>query len=133
MVMMTLAATQCHCPPPIVTHNQRMVHEVEVVWAKAACGVWGQCHVFDGELSLIRDICKRDQIPKQLKVPVTSMLAKPAPKTARKPATQSTSASSSSPQPVPELPTENVQEFNFVWTRKKKFHTVPVEMACAQK
>mmetsp|Transcript_30578 Transcript_30578/g.49295 ORF Transcript_30578/g.49295 Transcript_30578/m.49295 type:complete len:104 (+) Transcript_30578:54-365(+) len=26
--------------------------EVEVVWAKAACGVWGQGHVFDGKLYL---------------------------------------------------------------------------------
>ena len=36
--------------------------------------------------------------------------------------------SSSNPQPIPELPTEHVQGFKVVWSRK-----VPVERACAQK
>jgi hypothetical protein len=35
------------------------------------------------------------------------------------------SASSSSPQPVPELPTEDVQECKVIRTCKKKFHTPP--------
>ena len=78
-----------------------------MVWVKAACGVWGRGHVFGEKLYLTRDICKEDQIPKQLKVPVNSKPAKPAPKRADKQAAQSTSASSSNP----ELPTEHVQEF----------------------
>ena len=41
--------------------------------------------------------------------------------------------SSSNPQPIPELPTEHVQEFKVVWSHKKKFHTVPVERARPQK
>ena len=41
--------------------------------------------------------------------------------------------SSSNPQPIPELPTEHVQEFKFVWSRKQKCHTVPVERAHTQK
>ena len=52
-------------------------------------------------------------------------------KRARNGAAQPTS--SSSPQPIPELPPEHVQEFKVVWSRKKKFHIVPVERACAQK
>ena len=67
-----------------------------------------------------------------MKVPVKSKAAKPAAKRAGKQAAYFTSASSSNPQPAPELPTENVQEFNVVWTGKKKFHTVPVERECAQ-
>ena len=67
-----------------------------------------------------------DQIPKQLKVPVKSKPSKPA-FGAGKRAAQSTCASSSNPQPIPEMPTEHVQEFKVVGTRKKKFHTVPVE------
>ena len=54
--------------------------EVEVVWAKGACWVWGQGQVFDGRSYLARDICKHDQIPEQLKVPVKSKPAKPAAK-----------------------------------------------------
>ena len=38
---------------------------------------------------------------------------------------------SSNPQPAPEFPIEHVQEFKVVWSRKKKFHTVPVERARA--
>ena len=34
---------------------------------------------------------------------------------------------------VAELPTEHVQEFKVVWSRKKQFHTVPVERAHAPK
>ena len=51
-----------------------------MVWAKAARGVWGQGHVFDGKLYLTHDICKHDQIPGQLKVPVKSKPAKLAAK-----------------------------------------------------
>ena len=47
---------------------------------------------------------------------------------------ESASASSScNSQRVPELPTEHVQEFKVVWTRRQKFHTVPVEGARAQR
>ena len=48
--------------------------------------------------------------------------AKPAAKRAGNQAAQPTS--SPNPQPIPELPTEHVQEFKVVWSRKKKFHTV---------
>ena len=63
------------------------------------------------------------------KVPIKSKAAKPAPKRAGKRAAQSTCASSSNPQPIPEMPTEHVQEFKLVWTCTKKFQTVPVERA----
>ena len=93
-------------------------------------GVWGQGHVFDG-MYFTSDICKDEQIPKRLKVPVKSKPAKPASKRARNHPEQSASASSSDPQPVPELPTGHVQEFKVGWTCKK-FHTVPVERARTQ-
>ena len=63
--------------------------EVRVVWAKAARGVWGQGHVFEGKLCLNRDICKEDRIPEQVKVPVRSKPAKPAAKRAAKKAAAS--------------------------------------------
>ena len=69
--------------------------EVEVVWAKAARGVWGQGHVFDGKLYLTRDICKHDQIPEQLRVPVKSNPTKPASKRAGNRAAQLTLSSNS--------------------------------------
>ena len=87
--------------------------------------------MFDGKLYLTRDICKHDQMPEQLKVPVKSNPTKPAAKRAGNRAAQLTS--SSNPQPIPELPTEHVQEFKAVWSCKKKFHTVPVERARTQK
>ena len=62
----------------------------------------------------------------QLKMPIKSKPAKPAPKRA---GNHAACASSSNPQPIPELRTEHVQEFKVVWSRKKKFHTVPVERA----
>ena len=66
----------------------------------------------------------------QLKVPVKAKPAKPAAKRPGNRAAHPTS--SSNPQPIPELPTEHVQEFKVVWECKKKFHTVPVERARAQ-
>ena len=33
-------------------------NDVEVVWAKSVCGVWGLGHVFDGKLYFTRDICE---------------------------------------------------------------------------
>ena len=89
--------------------------------------------MFDGNLYLARDICKDEQIPEQLKVSVKSKPAKPAAKSVGKQAAQSALASFSNPQPVLELPTEHVLEFKVVWTRKKKFRTVPVERACVQR
>ena len=67
------------------------------------------------------DICKEHQIPKQLKVPVKSKPAKPAPKRAGKRPAQSICASSSNPQPVPEMPTEHVQEFRWFGLVKRSF------------
>ena len=82
-------------------------------------------------LYLTCDICNHDQIPEQLKEPVKSLPAKPAAKRVGNRAAQPTSSSKT--QPIPELPTEHVQEFKVAWSRKKKFHTVPVERARAQK
>ena len=39
----------------------------EVVWGKAARGVWGMAHVFDGKLYFTRDHMKGNFIPKHLK------------------------------------------------------------------
>ena len=50
-------------------------NDVEVVWAKSACGVWGLGHVFDGKLYFIRDICEEKWIPKDLVPPKKSVVA----------------------------------------------------------
>ena len=85
--------------------------------------------MFDGKLSLTRDICEDELIQQQLKVPVKSKPAKPVAKRAGKWDAQSASASSSNSQPVLEMPNEHVQEFEVTWAREKKFHTVPAKRA----
>ena len=72
---------------------------------------------------LTRDTCNHDQIPEQRKVPVKSQPPKPATKRA---------GPSCTAYLVIQL-TEHVQEFKVVRSRKKKFHTVPVERAHTQK
>ena len=79
----------------------------EIIWAKAARGVWGMAHVFDGKLYFIRDHMQGDFIPKNLKVPEP----KPAPKAQAK----ATSKASSSG--------EHVELFRMVYDRKKGFQS----------
>ena len=77
----------------------------EVIWAKAARGVWGMAHVFDGKFYFTRDHMQGNFIPKNLKLP------KPAPKPRAK---ASSKASSSG---------EHVQLFCMVYGRKKGFQS----------
>ena len=53
-----------------------MMLPLKFFWAKAARGVWGMAHVFDGKLYFIRDHMQGNFIPKNLKLPEP----KPAPK-----------------------------------------------------
>ena len=52
ILMMTPMVLHCQCPLlGMATHSRRKGDhepEVELVWAKVACGVWGHCHVFGG-------------------------------------------------------------------------------------
>ena len=73
----------------------------EVVWAKAARGVWGMAHVFDGKLYFTRDHMQGNFIHKNLKLPERKPAPKPSPK-----------ASSSD---------EHVQLFRMAYDRKKGF------------
>ena len=52
---------------------------VDIVWAKAARGVWGLAHVFDGKLYFTLNIMDNEAIRKHFLVP------KPKPKPAPKP------------------------------------------------
>ena len=72
----------------------------EVIWAKAAQGVWGMAHVFDGKLYFTRDHMQGNFIPKM-----------PEPKPAPKPRAKACSKASSSG--------EHVQLFRMVYDRKK--------------
>ena len=73
----------------------------EVVWAKAARGVWGMAHVFDGKLYLTRGQMQGNFIPKNLKLAEP----KPAPK----------------PQPRASSSGEHVQLFRMVYDRYEGF------------
>ena len=77
----------------------------EVIWAKAAQGVWGMAHVFDGKLYFTRDHMQGNFIPKNLKLPEPKKVPKRQPKAYSK-------ASSSA---------EHVQLFRMVYDRKKGF------------
>ena len=105
--------------------HQRHLHpnQVEVVWRRLPLGFGDRVMCLMESCMLTRAICKGEQIPKKLKVPVKSKAAKPAAKRAGKQAAQSGSASSSNPEPVPAMPNERVQEFKVVCIRKKKFHS----------
>ena len=73
----------------------------EIVWAKAARGVWGMAHVFDGKFYFTRDHMQGNFIAKNFKLPEP----KPAPK----------------PQPKASSSGEHVQLFCMVYDRKKAF------------
>ena len=49
----------------------------EVIWAKAARGVWGMAHVFDGKLYFTRDHMQGNFIPKNLKLHEPKPTTKP--------------------------------------------------------
>ena len=60
---------------------------VEIVWAKAARGVWGLGHVFERKLYFAKDIVDDSFVPKGTKLrAVPDPTAKPAPKATPKPA-----------------------------------------------
>ena len=79
----------------------------EVIWAKAARGVWGMAHVFDGKLYFTRDHMQGNFIPKNLKLP--------EPKPDPKPRAKASSKASTSG--------EHVQLFRMVYDRKKGFQS----------
>ena len=79
----------------------------KAIWAKAARGVWGMAHVFDGKLYFTRDQMQGNFIPKNLKLP--------QPRPAPKPRAKASSKASSSG--------EHVQLFHMVYDRKKGFQS----------
>ena len=79
----------------------------EVIWAKAARGVWRMAHVLDGKLYFTRDHMQGNFIHKTLKLP--------EPKPAPKPRAKASSKASSSG--------EHVQLFRMVYDRKKGFQS----------
>ena len=81
---------------------------IEVIWAKAARGVWGMAHVFDGKLYFTRDHMQGNFIPKNLKL----QEPKPAPKPRAKASSKATSSG------------DHVQLFRMVYDRKKGFQAV---------
>ena len=59
--------------------------EVQIVWAKAGCGIWGLGHVFEGQLYFTKDIVDdsfvpRNRKPKPIPKPEAKLAPKPAPK-----------------------------------------------------
>jgi len=88
---------------------------VDIIWAKAARGVWGLAHVFNNKLFFTRDIMDDDAVPKHFNVP------EPKPKPKPKPAPKPTAA----PKPGPKG--QHRQEFRMVYHRKKGFTSEPVE------
>ena len=88
---------------------------VDIIWAKAARGVWGLSHVFNNKLFFTRDIMDDDAVPMHFNVP------EPKPKPKPKPAPKATVA----PKPGPKG--QHRQEFRMVYHRKKGFTSQPVE------
>ena len=88
---------------------------VDIIWAKAARGVWGLAHVFNNKLFFTRDIMDDDAVPKHFNVP------DPKPKPKPKPAPKASVA----PKPGPKG--QHRQEFRMVYHRKKGFTSQPVE------
>ena len=43
--------------------------QCDVISAKAGCGVWGLCHVFENTLSLHRDLMEDSAVPSNLSIP----------------------------------------------------------------
>ena len=63
----------------------RSTGEVQIVWAKAGCGIWGLGHVFKGELYFTKDIVDdsfvpRNRKPKSIPKPEAKPAPNPAPK-----------------------------------------------------
>ena len=87
----------------------------DIIWAKAARGVWGLAHVFNNKLFFTRDIMDDDAVPKHFNVPEPK--PKPKPKPAPKP--------NAAPKPGPKG--QHRQEFRMVYHRKKGFTSKPVE------
>ena len=81
---------------------------VDVIWAKAARGVWGLAHLFNNKLFFIRDMRCSPQARSQ------------NPHAGRSP------TQLPSPRPQPTLATRG-QEFRMVYHRKKGFILEPVE------
>ena len=88
---------------------------VDIIWAKAARGVWGLAHVFNNKLFFTRDIMDDDAVPMHFNVP------DPKPKPKPKPAPKASVA----PKPGPKG--QHRQEFRMVYHRKKGFTSQPVE------
>ena len=91
------------------------VQQEDIIWAKAARGVWGLAHVFNNKLFFTRDIMDDDAVPMHFNVP------DPKPKPKPKPAPKASVA----PKPGPKG--QHRQEFRMVYHRKKGFTSQPVE------
>ena len=52
----------------------------DIIWARAARGVWGLCHPFDDKVYLTRDLMVDNFVPKDLKVPKVKNAHPAAPK-----------------------------------------------------
>ena len=78
-------------PLPARHHEDTNDQCVDVIWAKAARGVWGLAHVFNNKMFFTRDIMDDDAVPKHFNVP------EPKPKPKPKPAPKPTAA----PKPGP--------------------------------
>ena len=80
---------------------------VDIIWAKAARGVWGLAHVFNNKLFFTMDIMDDDAVPKHFNVP------EPKPKPKPKPAPKPKAALKPGPKG------QHRQEFRMVYHRKK--------------
>ena len=47
--------------------SSREDDEVQIVWAKAGCGIWGPGHVFEGKLYFTKDIVDDSFVPRNRK------------------------------------------------------------------
>ena len=115
-----ISQSQPHIPfkplPPALDPKQPANDQcVDIIWAKAARGIWGLAHVFNNKLFLTRDIMDDDAVPMHFNVPESK--PKPKPKPAPKP--------NAAPKPVPKG--QHRQEFRMVYHRKKGFTSKPVE------
>ena len=99
-------------PSPLLSTPSQCV---DIIWAKAARGVWGLAHVFNNKLFFTRDIMDDDAVPMHFNVP------EPKPKPKPKPAPKATAA----PKPGPKG--QHRQEFRMVYHGRKGFTSQPVE------
>ena len=55
--------------------------EVQIVWAKVGCGIWGLGHVLEGKLYFTKDIVDDNFVPRNRKPkPIPKLATTPAPK-----------------------------------------------------